>query len=55
LGGNYSVYSFSGVLMAEGKIATLKNELNVSEWSKGNYFVVSESSIGTTSKTFIVQ
>jgi hypothetical protein len=41
--------------MAEGKIATLKNELNVSEWSKGNYFVVSESSIGTTSKTFIVQ
>ena len=55
LGGNYSVYSFSGALMAEGKIATLKNELNVSEWSKGNYFVVSESSIGTTSKTFIVQ
>jgi hypothetical protein len=55
LGGNYSVYSFSGALVAEGKISTLKNELNVSEWSKGNYFVVSESSIGTTSKTFIVQ
>jgi glucose/arabinose dehydrogenase len=55
LGGQYSVYSFSGALVAEGKISTLKNELNVSEWSKGNYFVVSESSIGTTSKTFIVQ
>jgi len=41
--------------LAEGKITTLKNVLNVSEWAKGNYFVVSESSIGTTSKTFIVQ
>jgi len=55
LGGSYSVYSFSGAIVAEGKILTLKNELNVAEWAKGNYFVVSESSIGTTTKTFIVQ
>jgi len=55
LGGVYSIYGFNGMLVKQGKINSSTMQVDAKEWSKGSYFIVVESLIGTTTKTFIVQ
>jgi hypothetical protein len=55
LGGTFQIFSFTGSLLEEGKINANKLSLDISKWEVGAYFIVTQSGVGTTSKTFVVK
>jgi hypothetical protein len=55
LGGTFQIYSFTGSLVQEGNITSSSMTIDVQNWEAGSYFIVSNATVGTTSKTFVVQ
>jgi glucose/arabinose dehydrogenase len=55
VGSNAKIYSFTGQMVAEIQISSIKDRLDCSKWEAGNYFIEATSSLGTMSKTFIVR
>ena len=55
MGGTFQIYSFTGSLVQEGLINATSMTIDVQDWEAGSYFIVSNATVGTTSKTFVVQ
>jgi glucose/arabinose dehydrogenase len=55
MGGTFQIYSFTGSLVQEGLINATSMTIDVQNWEAGSYFIVSNATVGTTSKTFVVQ
>jgi hypothetical protein len=55
MGAQYEVLAFNGQSVEKGLVSNTTMNLNVAEWSAGNYFVRFNNALGTVTKTFVVK
>jgi hypothetical protein len=55
MGATYTIYSFTGEVIAESNINSTSVRVDCSAYAAGNYFVKATTAKGTITKTFVVQ
>jgi glucose/arabinose dehydrogenase len=55
LGANYQIIGFNGQLMEEGTVFSTEVSLDLKNYTAGTYYIRATNSLGTVTKTFVVQ
>ena len=55
LGAYYQIIGFNGQLMEEGRVFSTELTLDLKNYTAGTYYISATNSLGTVTKTFVVQ
>ena len=55
IGASFQIIGFNGQLMEEGTVFTTEMTLDLNNYSSGTYYIRASNSLGTITKTFVVQ
>ena len=55
IGAQYEILAFNGQSVEKGLVSSTKMDIQVANWSAGNYFVRFNNALGTVTKTFVVK